>query len=428
MANITESRNKNGDIISYRIRVSDGCGVDGKQRFKTLTWKVPHGMTEKQAAKEAEKIALQFEDEVKNGLAGSQRGLKLADFVPMYLEIKKGSLSPRIHFEYARTLNDVIIPAIGHIKLSELRPAHVQAFVNQLQGDVKRKKNGTIDDNNPKLSPATIRRKLTVLQSVLTQAVKLGLISQNPADSKRLTLPKVTTPKIEIFSRQAAAKMLECLEDEPLQFQVLIQLAIMSGCRCGELCALKFSDFDYETCKMTVERSAYKLKGQPIAIKPPKDYEVRTITLNEHCIELVKLLQAEKRREAQRLGTYWKNGEWLFTQIDGEIINPQTPTVQFRKFLDRHGLERKKFHALRHSSATLLLYGGANIKTVQQRLGHADIVTTNKYLHAVQEADEQAANILQDMFITQKKKPEEQAEQHVTPKINSADCQGSEAS
>lgn len=417
MANIKENRNKDGQIISFRFRVSDGYGVDGKQRRQTMTWKVPHGMTEKQAVKAAEKAAIEFEDQVLNGLAGSQKSLKLADFVPMYLDIKKGSLSPRIHFEYERTLNDVILPALGHIKLSELRSAHVQAFVNQLQGDVRRKKNGEIDENNPKLSPATIRRKLTVLQSVLTQAVKLGLISQNPADSKRLTLPKVTTPKIEIFSKQTAARMLECLEDEPLQFQVLIQLAIMSGCRCGELCALKFSDFDYETCKLTVERSAYKLKGQPIAIKPPKDYEVRTITLNPHCIELVKLLQAEKRREAQRLGTAWKGSDWVFTQADGEIINPQTPTVQFSKFLARHGLEHKKFHALRHSSATLLLYGGANIKTVQQRLGHADIVTTNKYLHAVQEADEQAANILQDMFITQKKRPDEQAEPQNIQKI-----------
>lgn len=417
MANLQANKDKDGKIISYRIRVSDGCGVDGKQRFKTTTWKVPHGMTDKQAAKEAEKIAIQFEDEVKNGLAGSQRNLKLADFVPMYLEVKKGSLSPRIHVEYEKTLNKVIIPALGHIKLSELRPAHVQAFVNQLQGDVRRKKDGSLDVENTKISPATIRRKLTVLQSVLTQAVKLGLISQNPADSKRLTLPKVTTPKIEIFSKQAAAKMLECLEDEPLQFQVLVQLAIMSGCRAGELCALKFSDFDYDTCKMTVERSAYKITGQPIAIKPPKDYEVRTITLNPHCIELVKLLQAEKRREAQRLGTYWKGGEWLFAQADGEIMHPHTPTAKFRKFLAKHNLPHKKFHALRHSSATLLLYGGANIKTVQQRLGHADIVTTNKYLHAVQEADEQAANILQDMFITHKKRSEEQAEQHDIQKI-----------
>lgn len=417
MANLKANKDKDGKIISFRIRVSDGCGVDGKQRFKTLTWKVPHSMTEKQAAKEAEKIAMQFEDEVKNGLAGSQRNLKLADFVPMYLEVKKGSLSPRIHVEYEKTLNKVIIPALGHIKLSELRPAHVQAFVNQLQGDVRRKKDGSLDADNTKISPATILRKLTVLQSVLTQAVKLGLISQNPADSKRLTLPKVTAPKIEIFSKQAAVKMLECLEYEPLQFQVLIQRAIMSGCRAGELCALKFSDFDYETCKMTVERSAYKITGQPISIKPPKNYETRTIKLPAEVIDLVKQLQAEKRHEQLRLGTAWESDNWLFTQIYGSVMHPHTAGAQFGKFLEKHGLPHKKFHSFRHSSATFLLFGGLDIKAVQNRLGHADISTTQKYLHVVQEADEQAANILQDMFITHKKRSEEQAEQHNIQKI-----------
>lgn len=129
------------------------------------------------------------------------------------------------------------------------------------------------------------------------------------------------------------------------------------------------------------------------------------------------MLQVENRREAQRLGTAWKGADWVFTQADGKIINPQTPTDQFRKLLARHGLEHKKFHALRHSSATLLLYGGANIKTVQQRLGHADIVTTNKYLHAVQEADEQAPFILQDMLFTHKKNIDEQEEPPKMQKI-----------
>lgn len=418
MANVSERKDKDGNIVSYRIRVSRGYdGQGNKIKPYEKTYKPEKGMTRRQIEKELQRQVTLFEEECKKGTIGTAANLKLRDFIPQYLEIKKGSLSPRILFEYERTLNDVIIPALGHIKLTELRPAHVQAFVNQLQGNVRRKKDGSLDENNLKLSPATIRRKLTVLQSVLTQAVKLGLISQNPADSKRLTLPKVTTPKIEIFSKQAAAKMLEFLEDEPLQFQVLVQLAIMSGCRCGELCALKFSDFDYESCKMTVERSAYKIAGQPIAIKPPKDYEVRTIALNEYCIELVKMLQTEKLHEAQRLGTAWSDGDWLFTQWNGEIMNPQTPTKQFSKFLAKNGLKHRKFHALRHTSATLLLYGGVNLKQVQERLGHGDISTTNKYLHCIAEADEAAANVLQDMLITHNKRSEEPAERQIIQKI-----------
>lgn len=413
MADIKENRNADGKLISFRIRVGDGYGIDGKQRRKTMTWKVPHGMTEKQAIKAAQTAAVEFEEQVKNGLAGSQRGLKLCDFIPMYLEVKKGSLSPRIHAEYERSINDFILPALGHFKLSELRPTHIQEFVNQLQNVPKRRRTGEIDgDGNNRLAPATIRRRLTILQSILATAVKLDIIYDNPADSKRLTLPKVPTPKIEIFTKQEMETMLSCLDDESLQFKTLIWIAVCSGCRAGEITGLKFSDFDYDNCQMTVERSIYKLKNQPIAIKPPKDYETRTIKLPKEVIDLVKLLQVEKRREQFTLGTAWNGDNWLFTQIDGSVMHPHTAGSQFNKFLKKHDLPHKKFHSLRHSSATFLLFGGLDIKAVQSRLGHADISTTQKYLHVVQEADEQAANILQGMFITHKKNSDEQTEEN----------------
>lgn len=89
-------------------------------------------------------------------------------------------------------------------------------------------------------------------------------------------------------------------------------------------------------------------------------------------------------------------------------MNPQTPTKQFSKFLKKNGLRHRKFHSLRHTSATLLLYGGVNLKQVQERLGHGDISTTNKYLHCLAEADEEAANVLQKMLITQTKREQEE--------------------
>lgn len=409
MANIIPRVNKNGEITSYTIRVYHGYDSKGnKLKPYEMTWKPAPNMTKKQIEKELNKQVVTFEENCKSGKIGANQNIKLADFCPMYLEIKKDVLAPRIWHEYSRTIEKLIIPLLGHIKLSDLKPAHVQQFVQYLQGDVKQKKDGTIDEENPKLSQATIRRKLVVLQSILKQAVKLDIIPSNPANAEKLTLQKVTAPKIEIFSKQEAAQMLECLEQEELQFQVLIQLAIMTGCRCGELVGLKFSDFDFMRNKLTVERSAYKIAGEPIKTKPPKDYEVRTITVNQHCIDLVKLLRTEKARQAAELGTAWCGDEWLFTQWNGEIMNPQTPTKQFSKFLEKNGMKHRKFHSLRHTSATLLLYGGVNLKQVQERLGHGDISTTNKYLHCIAEADEQAANVLQDMLITQRKKEDSQ--------------------
>ncbi|MBR6996160.1 MAG: tyrosine-type recombinase/integrase [Ruminococcus sp.] len=396
MANIKENRNKDGQLISFRFRVSDGYGVDGKQRFQTMTWKVPHGMTEKQAVKAAEKAAMEFEDQVQNGLAGSQRSLKLADFVPMYLDIKKDILAPRTYETYSKTINSLILPLLGHIKLVELKPAHIQQFIKYIQ-------------DNSKISPSTVKRKLAILQSILHQAVKLGLIQTNPANAERLTMPKTITPKVEIFTKQEAVEMLSCLEDEPLQYKVIVYLAIMSGAREGELTALKFSDVDFINNRITIERAAYKLKGEPVTTKSPKDNDVRTVKIDEYTVDLIRQLQAEKEAERQRLGTAWKGDEWLFTQWDGSIMYPATPSHWFRKFLERHGLKHRKFHALRHTSATLQLLGGVNIKQVSGRLGHADLRVTNQYLHCLAEADEAAANVLQDMLIS-KKDSSEQAE------------------
>ena len=170
------------------------------------------------------------------------------------------------------------------------------------------------------------------------------------------------------------------------------------------MAALKFSDFDYAGCRLTISRASIKVSGQPIQIKPPKDYEVRTVTVNEHCIELVKMLQAEHERERQRLGSKWAGDEWLFTQWNGEIMNPQTPTKQFDKFLKKHSLKHRKLHSLRHTSATLLLYGGINIRQVQQRLGHSELETTQKYLHYLSEADVEAVNVLTNMLEPKKDK------------------------
>ncbi len=405
MPNITPRKNKNGEIISYRIRVARGYDSKGeKLKPYEMTWKPAPGMTKKQIEKELNRKAVTFEEDCKNGRIGNQN-MKLAEFCAMYLDIKKDILAPRTYEFYDNLIGTLIIPALGHIKLSELKPAHVQQFVQQLQNQTKKDSKGKAIG---KVSPSTVKRKLACLQSILKQAVKLDIITSNPADASRLTLPKVVDPKVEIFTKQEAAEMLSCLEKEPLQFQVLVQLAIMSGARLGELIGLKFTDIDYKNNRITIARSAYKITGQPISTKAPKDNDIRTVTVNSYCIDLIRLLRAEKNRQAQELGTAWVEGQWLFTQWNGEIMYPQTPSKQFSDFLEKNGLRHRKFHSLRHTSATLLLYGGVNVRQVQERLGHGNIKTTNIYLHCVAEADEEAANVLQDMLITHTKT--EQAE------------------
>ncbi len=413
MSSITKRKNKAGETISYRIRVARGYDSEGnKLKPYEKTWKPSPGMMEKQMEKEVQRQALLFEEHCKTGLAGDATRITLAEFVPVYLEQKKQTLSPTTYELYSRAISTKILPALGHHKMQELKPVHVQAFIQQLCNVDKMNRDGTISDE--KLSASSVKRYLTILQSIMKLAVKRRIITENPARAELLDIPKATAPKIDIFTKQEAAAMLEALEGEPLQFQVLIQLAIITGARRGELVALKFSDIDRQSNKITIERAAIKRTGQSPEIKPPKDYEVRTVAVSQQCIELIDRLEQQKRRQRFSLGSYWHDYGWLFTQDNGEMMNPQTPTKQFSKFLNRHGFQHRKFHALRHTSATLLLYGGVSLKQVQGRLGHGDIETTNKYLHCLAEADEEAAQCLQDMLLTCSKHPkdaEKQAEQ-----------------
>ena len=396
MPNITQRKNKAGEVVSYRIRVARGYDSEGnKLKPYEKTWKPSPGMTAKQAEKEAQRQALLFEEQCKTGLSGDASRITLAEFVPVYLEQAKLLLSPTTYQNYKKELDIKILPALGHIKLADLKPIHIQAFVNQLTAFKKA--------DGSQISASTVQRVYAILCAVVKCALKQGLLTQNPTSKDRVTLPRVPVPEVGIFTKQEAAAMLEALEQEPLQFQVLIQLAIMTGARRGELVALRFDDFDKTSNKVTISRTFIKVAGQSAQLKPPKTGKSRSVTVPSACIALVEQLEQEKKMQRQALGNYWKEGGWLFTQDNGEAMNVQTPTKQFAKFLKKNGFQHRKFHALRHTSATLLLYGGTNIRQVQERLGHGSLATTNKYLHCLAEADEEAANVLQNMLITHDK-------------------------
>lgn len=403
MANITPRKNKDGVITSYTIRVYHGYDKDGK-RLKpyTMSYKPAPNMTARQIEKELNRQAVQFEGQCRNGMTGAAGKLRLSDISEQYFEAMKGKLSPTTYSNYRSIADTAILPALGHHKVSELKPVHVQEFVKMLSAAPMLKANGQPYEDGRTASPATVKRKLAVLQSMLTFAYKLGYISSNPADTRRLTLPKQIQPEIQIFTKQEAAYILNCLKDEPLQFQTIVQLAIFTGARQGELVGLKFSDVDFFNNKLTISRSAYKLKGEQVSTKAPKSDKERTVALNSSCIGLLKELIKQHAEEAQRLGSQWQGGNWIFTRWNGEMMYPKTPSKQFAKFLERHNIEHRKFHSLRHTSATLLLYNGTDLKTVQERLGHADLTTTNKYLHLVEQADVEAVNSLETLLTVSK--------------------------
>ena len=311
-----------------------------------------------------------------------------SDFCEIYLTAKKENISSTTFLLYETAIQRILIPKLGHLHLDEIKPFHVQELINFLSTP-----SGRVDKKGEKLAPATIRRYLTILQSIMTMAWKQEYIQSNPADTRRLEISKIVTPEVEAFSNEEIAEILKMAQLEPIHIHAVIATAIYTGARRGEIAGLKWEDVDFEKRTMYIRRSVVKLVGQEPEIKLPKTISsIRQMAIPQALCDVLQELKKEQDRKKALLGEKWHEEGFLFTDWCGHVMHPHTPTKQFDKFLKKYGFRHLKFHGLRHSSATYLLSNGCDIKTVSKRLGHTSIDTTNIYVHALAKTDKAAAD------------------------------------
>ena len=292
----------------------------------------------------------------------------------------------------------MLIPMFGTLRLRDIRTYHIQQFIQYLATERPRG-----DGNEGHIAPATIKRYTTVMRSIMTLAYKMEYIDEDVGISRRIEFPKADTPEVEAFNAEEASQILKAAESEPINIKLLVETSLFTGLRRGEIVGLKWEDIDLEKQTLSVRRSIYKPKASKAKEKPPKSTSsVRTMAIPARLCETLREYKAHQDRHASFLGKAWQNLGYVFTEEDGSVMNPQTPTKQFSKFLKRHGIRHLKLHGMRHTSATLLLANGCDIKTVSARLGHSDIETTNIYLHALENVDRLAAGTFDRVFKTEK--------------------------
>ena len=396
MANIISRSNG-----TYLIRVSCGLDSNGKQISRSKTFKPSKpNLPYTKLNRELEAFVAAFEQEVAE--EGPMRNVRpdkitFADFCTQYLEIKKNSLSPQTYNFYSKVIEEELMPMFARLKMKDLRTYHIQQFIQYLANDKKR-----LDGQDGKIAASTVKRYATVLRSIVGMAYKLEYIEEDIGRSRRLEFPKEETKEVEVFTLEEVENILRALEGEPWHIRAVIEVALFTGCRRGEIVGLKWADIDFENQRISVKRSIYKLSDGKAREKEPKSKtSIRTISIPERLCKTLTEYRLQQNRHIAYLGDGWKNLDYVFTEENGYVMNPQTPTKQFDHFLKRHGIRHLKFHGLRHTSATMLLANGCDIKTVSARLGHADITTTNIYVHALESTDRMAAQTF-DNFLKRK--------------------------
>ena len=441
---------------SYQIRVFDGYDSTGKQNEKSITWTPEPGMTKRQIEKELERQKILFEEKCHTGqfLDGN---ITLKEFSERWFrDYAEKQLRSRTITRYKELMRR-IIPAIGHIKVHKLQPHHLMEFYNNLgeagvrldtkyipcedfkdvlaasgytkqaladkagvgittvracvngknvaksttdkiQAALNRKDIFTPASNNTKLSDKTISEYHRLISSILTAAVQWQVIPSNPCD--RVKPPKVTRKEAVALDEKQAAELILYLQSEPLKYRTAVMLTLYTGMRRGEVCALEWSDIDFDTNLITVNKSVLYSADRGVYEDSTKTKSSnRIIYIPDSMITLLKQHHAEQLKLKLALGDMWVESGKVFTADNGDIINPESLSAWFKKFVRRHDLPDIHFHNLRHTAATLLIAGGADIATVSKRLGHADKTTTlNIYTHAIKSADKAAADMLHDIF------------------------------
>lgn len=447
MASITKRKN------SYLIRVSAGYDVSGNQITKSMTWKIPEGMSEKKAEKEAYREAILFEEKVRNGEVLDGR-IKFEEYAEQWFrDYAEPQLRIRTVSSY-RSHMPQINEVIGHLYLDKIKPQHILKVYAALSEPVVKtlyigsdklketfassglmkkelvEKTGLtkykIDscfngkgvshedakkvaenlnlslasafetvESSYALSGKTLLNYHAQLSSMFAWAVNWQLIPFNPVE--RVKPPKVEKKEQVCFDDEDAIKILEYLEEEPLQKRLATTMLLFTGFRRGELLGLKWSDIDFEHNLISIRRSVLYDRNAGIFVDETKNSSsLRTIKTSQHIMDLLKHYKISQAKDRLKLGETWKDENWIFTRWNGEVINPNDLTVWIKKFIRKHDLpEEAHLHTLRHTNASLLIANGTNLQTVAKRLGHVDTNTTLKiYSHAIQSADAVASETL----------------------------------
>ena len=382
---------------SYRIKVSCGYDINGKQIVQTKTWKPDEGMTEKQIEKEVQRQAVLFEEACKIGQITAN--IKFETFAEQWFE-EYAQLNLRgTSYERMRRITHRVYPVIGHMRIDKITGRHIQQLINELALNGKNELNGN------SLSRKTIIHHLSFVSVVFSYAVKMGMLSYNPCQN--VSVPKGEAKEKEIYTLEEIAKVFELLdkEDVPTKYCVFFKLAVYSGFRRSELLGLEWKDIDWNNNLISVKRTSNYVAGKGMYTDTTKTKKSqRTLKFADYVMEMLGKLKDEQDKEIEQLGDKWYYTDRIFVGWDGKPMNINTPYKWFREFCTENNLKFCDIHSLRHLNASLLINGGADVVAVSGALGHSQVSTTeNIYSHMFQEARARNSDIISSALSFDKK-------------------------
>ncbi|MCQ4044482.1 tyrosine-type recombinase/integrase [Streptantibioticus rubrisoli] len=356
---------------------------------------------------------------------GKGRVPTVEEWVTAYLDtIAPRTLAPRSLDDYRSKAKNWIIPGLGQHKLDRVQPEHLDRLYAKMLDAGK--------------APSHVLKVHRVLSRMLKIAVQRGIVARNVA--QLVQPPTVREAEIIPFTREETRKILAAAQAQPSAVRWAVGLAL--GLRQGEALGLRWTYLDLNTgrvrvwwqlqrntwrhgcddphacgakrhktrpCPKTCKQHKRKCpppcpkdcvrhastcperKGGGLVFREPKGKSKRTISLPPELIPVLEAHRVAQQRQRALAGTAWEERDLVFCQPDGRPVDPRDDWEDWKGLLRAAGVRDARVHDGRHTSATLLLEYGVDVRIVMETLGHSDLRVTTRYTHIATPLAQEAA-------------------------------------
>ena len=398
MTSITEIKRKTEDEpYSFKIKFYFGLETNGKQKTHTRIWQAPWGFERKEAWERVQTVSDEWEKElfgiknIANKDSTVEVKYKFKDFVneiwvPLF--VKDGAHRPTTIAMYTSVL-ELMLPFFGDIMLDEITGLYIMKYLSWLRNEYR-------TNYGEPLSQRTIKHHYNMLRMILNYAETQEILEKNPI--RKVPGPKLERHKVDALDETDAKIFMEAIKKLSFDYQCIIMILLTAGLRRGECIGLKWQDIDFDDNTISIERAAiYTKKTGTVVAEPKTVNSVRIIPMMVGVADMLTKLKELRKKEYPNV----KIDETFLFCTEGNPFQPRDPngvTRRLNAFVKKNNLPDVSPHDLRHSCATLLLDCGADIKSVQEILGHANASTTlNFYVRSdlkhMKMASEKYANV-----------------------------------
>lgn len=312
---------------------------------------------------------------IENNTYSKESKMTVEEYMDYWLENYVAiNVSASTKKRYGFSVNDIKF-YLGKVQLSQLKPMHIQQLYGKLLNDKCQSK-------------STVLKTHRTLHKALKCAIGWQIINTNPCEF--VTAPRAEKIEMKVWTDKQSKEFLKKIETEPIY--ITIALALHTGMRQGEICAIKWSNIDLSTKTLSVRNTVHKVNGEFVFTKPKTKSSIRTISLGKTIIAILKKWQLKQKENKLLFGEDYIEYDCVCTWQDGRLIDPHYVCKEFPKLVDAYGFPMIRFHDLRHTHATILLSKNISTKVVSERLGHSTTaITLDTYSHVLPNMQKEAA-------------------------------------